>query len=329
MLSTQSAGWTETGQVRTRNEDDFYVGDAVWVVADGMGGHPDGQFAGYLAVLGVSQALLQSPSRRAADVRAAIALAHGLIIGSDHVSPEMGTTVVAAAVEDGQLTVGWVGDSRAYLLHAGVLQQLTDDHNEAGALVRQGRLSREEARQHAGQSKLTRCLGAGRRTSPHVSTVSMPASGRLLLCTDGLTGELTDDKIKALLAANSPEQATEALVRAAIKAGGRDNVTVVVVDLEPHPPATARWEDRAVDVFKSLDGKGRVPATQRKLKAAGFSVGRNELRALLIKEGLLPRASQSAPRRRQRPAARSPKPVTRMCGACSAPIDVLAHCRCA
>ncbi|MCW2606851.1 MAG: hypothetical protein JWO60_1544, partial [Frankiales bacterium] len=144
---------------------------------------------------------------------------------------DMGTTLVHATLVDDQLQVRWAGDSRAYLLGPDGLQQVTRDHNQAEELLAAGHLTAEQARVHPGQYRLTRALGLGRPTPPEPGEVVVPAVGRLLLCTDGLTSELDDDAVALLLADGQPEQAAARLVEAAVAAGGRDNVTVVVVDL--------------------------------------------------------------------------------------------------
>ena len=220
-MSTAAAA-TDTGRVREGNEDAYALTPSTWVVADGMGGTSGGELAARAAA---DAALAAEPSQ-------AVEAAHRAVLAvttDEH--PDMGTTLVHAVLVGDELQVRWAGDSRAYLLDDDGLQQLTRDHNQAEELLAAGQLSPQQARTHPGQYRLTRALGLGRRTAPQADTVTVPARGRLLLCTDGLNGELDDAQVAELLGHGDPEQAARALVEAAVDAGGRDNVTVVVVDL--------------------------------------------------------------------------------------------------
>lgn len=231
---TGSASLTHVGRVRSANEDSVLLSEDLWVVADGLGGHEGGEHASRVAAETVVE--LTVPEDGADSLVAAIRTAHERVVerGRELGFPGMGTTVVAASrrAGAGEVAVAWVGDSRAYLLHDGELRPLTTDHNEAAEMVRRGYLSVEQARVSPAQAWLTRSLGAGHPETPEVDTVTIPARGRLLLCSDGLTAELDDERIRGLLAEGDPEEASEALVRAALDEGGSDNVTVVVVDLD-------------------------------------------------------------------------------------------------
>ncbi len=218
----EAAAATHTGRVRDGNEDAYATSPTTWVVADGMGGHSGGEVAARVAA---EAALLAEPER-------AVAQAHRAVLdATTRELPDMGTTLVHATLVGDELQVRWAGDSRAYLLDGGGLRRLTADHNQAEELFAAGHISAEQARVHPGQYRLTRALGLGRGPAPEPALVTVPAAGRLLLCTDGLNSELDDDEVAALLGRGTPEQACRALVDAAVEAGGRDNVTVVVVDL--------------------------------------------------------------------------------------------------
>lgn len=217
-----AAAATHTGRVRDGNEDAWAMSGSAWVVADGMGGHSGGEVAARAA----------ADAALAADPAHAVEVAHRAVL--DATTPQladMGTTLVHAVLVDGDLQVHWAGDSRAYLLDAGGLHPLTRDHNQAEELRALGHLTDEQARVHPGQYRLTRALGLGRPVSPEAGAVTVAAHGRLLLCSDGLTSELDDDAVARLLAAGEPDEAARRLVDSAVDAGGRDNVTVVVVDL--------------------------------------------------------------------------------------------------
>jgi protein phosphatase len=144
----------------------------------------------------------------------------------------MGTTLTAAMVDGAHVAVAHVGDSRAYLLHAGRLERLTEDHSMVADLIRQGSLTEEDARFHPQRSVITRALGSDPNMAADVFEVEGAPGDRLLLCSDGLSGMLDDEHIAEILQAQSqPEQAVQALVDAANRAGGYDNITAVVVDL--------------------------------------------------------------------------------------------------
>lgn len=228
-----SAARTHVGRVREGNEDAHVVTDGAWVVADGMGGHPGGEVASELAVRAAAD-VLTGADDPAAVAREAFGAAQRALRERATSEPglaRMGTTLVTAARgADGRLHVASAGDSRAYWLDADGLRQVTTDDNEAEALVQAGVLDRERARTHPGQYVLTNCLVADRVDVEHQEHV-VEGGGRLLLCTDGLSGEVGDDEIARLLGAGAVEEVADALVVAALDAGGSDNVTVVVVDL--------------------------------------------------------------------------------------------------
>ena len=222
---------TETGYVRKRNEDSLRVHrDAgLVVVADGMGGHPGGDMASRVAVEVVERAVAEE----ATGLTEALRLAHRAIIDSGRKAgtPGMGTTCVAARLRSDWLECAWVGDSRIYRLHADGLERLSRDHSYVQSLVDAGALSPEAAERHPERNVLTQCLGGFGDDTPEIGHRRVPVvpGDRLLLCTDGLTGELHDARIESVLADEpKDQQAAWALVEAALAAGGRDNVTVIV-----------------------------------------------------------------------------------------------------
>ncbi len=234
MNATPYAAATDVGQARENNEDAFLATDTLWVVADGMGGHAGGEIASRLAVDAVA-ALLQARTVDAHALADAFAAAHESVraAAQDDDLAGMGTTLVLACRNtDREVLLGNVGDSRAYLLTDGVLHQITTDDNQAEVLLARGEISAEQARVHPGQFLLTASLGGWSTTAPVPAVHTVPAgAGRLLLCSDGLNSELTDAEIAKALATAAPEEAARLLVDCAVRAGGRDNVTVVVVDL--------------------------------------------------------------------------------------------------
>jgi len=231
--ATPYAAATDVGQVRENNEDSFLITDTLWVVADGMGGHAGGEIASRLAVAAVA-AQLQDSSVNANTIALAFAAAHAAVRdAADGELAGMGTTLVLAYRDaDGGALLGNVGDSRAYLLADGEMEQVTTDDNQAEVLLARGEITAEQARVHPGQFLLTASLGGWIPAAPPPAVHTVPAhAGRLLLCSDGLNSELTDEEIAEGLAAGEPEQAAQLLVDSAVRAGGHDNVTVIVVDL--------------------------------------------------------------------------------------------------
>ena len=234
-----AAGLTDPGLTRTGNEDSMLLEPPLYAVADGMGGHRAGEVASRDAVVA-----LLSNAPREADAKAlarAVRAANRAVIESaakSRTRTGMGTTLTAAMVDGTHVLVAHVGDSRAYLLHDGALTRITEDHSIVADLVRQGAITEEDARFHPQRSVITRALGSDPDMVADVYEVRATPGDRLLLTTDGLTGMLPDDFIAELLdPARTPEEAAAKLVEAANRAGGYDNITVVIVDLDDTPAA--------------------------------------------------------------------------------------------
>jgi PPM family protein phosphatase len=245
MTTLHAAGITDPGQVRTQNQDAFFVADDLVLIADGMGGYAGGEVAAAIAAEVVGTHFEEDGS--ATGLEEAVADANRQIFerGVEPGLEGMGTTLVAAAVVGAgpavRVLVANVGDSRAYLLRAGTLRQLTEDHSVAAELVRLGRLEEDEGQEHPGRHVLTRALGVDRDVAPDLIEVEPMADDRLLLCSDGLSNELSDDEILALLQVGTPSDAARSLVAAANAHGGLDNVTAVVADVvDAEPGATDR-----------------------------------------------------------------------------------------
>ncbi|MDO8879511.1 MAG: Stp1/IreP family PP2C-type Ser/Thr phosphatase [Coriobacteriia bacterium] len=235
------AGDSHVGMVRPGNEDAYLLAPPLYAVADGLGGHQAGEIASSLAI----DTLLDTAPRQA-DAKAlgrSIRRANAAVIdaaASGRGRSGMGTTLTAAMVDGTRIAVAHVGDSRAYLLHLGALEQLTQDHSMVADLVRQGRLSAEEARNHPNRSVITRALGSDPDTLADTFEVEAASGDRLLLATDGLTGLVRDEDIERILAAAAtPATAVDQLIDAALDAGGHDNVTVVVADIGKVKPTRA------------------------------------------------------------------------------------------
>lgn len=241
-VTLRAGASTSAGRVRTNNQDRFLIVDnRLFVVADGMGGHVGGEVAAQLTVealarLGPGDDLLRTDA-----VVAQVETANVAILSRATNEPDlrgMGTTVTGIAVVEGDSTtpalllVINVGDSRTYWLRGGELEQLSDDHSVIGELQREGKLSAVDARTHKSRSVLTRALGVEPDVECDVLEIVPIVGDRFLICSDGLPTELTDQTIAATLRQlRDPQEAAAALVREAVDHGGRDNVTVIVVDV--------------------------------------------------------------------------------------------------
>jgi len=223
---------TDVGRGRPENEDSLLVDPdhGLYAVADGMGGHRAGEVASATAIETLTAAYVGG-QRLDAAVEAANAAVFAK--SADDLSLRgMGTTLTAIALEgDGTALVGHVGDSRAYLLRDGSVTQVTDDHSLVEQLVREGRLSPEEAQHHPQRAIITRALGVDAQVEVDTYRVDLKPGDRLLICSDGLTTMLSDATIAVTLRRHpDPQQAADTLVDMANQAGGDDNITVVVLD---------------------------------------------------------------------------------------------------
>lgn len=224
---------TDIGCTRDHNEDSLIVAPPLFAVADGMGGHAAGDVASEIAV----NTLIELAPKHAdpeALGRAVCAVNEAVIKSSaEHVEQEgMGTTITAALLEGERVVVAQVGDSRAYLLHQGRLQQITRDHSLMADMIDAGQLTPEEARVHPNRSVITRALGSDPYLVPDLYEFNVEGGDRLLLCSDGLSSMITDTEIEDTLSrVEDPQRCASTLVDQAIKAGGYDNVTVIVVNI--------------------------------------------------------------------------------------------------
>jgi PPM family protein phosphatase len=232
----QWAGGSDVGRVRTNNEDSFLTRPGLWVVADGMGGHRGGEIASALACEAMERGYTDHTVEGLLDaIDTANAAVHAAGENDSDLTG-MGTTVVALALVDDSgeevLAVANVGDSRAYRLSGGELEQLTEDHSLVADMVREGSLSPEEAASHPQRNILTRVVGVYDEIPVDVITVVPHDGERYLLCSDGLFNEVTPEGIAAVMRRLAdPHDVVDELIRLAVEGGGRDNVTVVVIDV--------------------------------------------------------------------------------------------------
>jgi protein phosphatase len=218
---------TDVGRVRQGNEDSYTAAEPLFAVADGMGGHQGGEVASSLAleILGKGGGTLEELVRKANDEVFRRAAQDPGLAG-------MGTTLTALLVDGEVLRLVHVGDSRAYLLRDGNLQRITKDHTVVERLVDDGRLTPQEAEMHPQRSVLTRALGVDEALQVDQAAIEPKSGDRLLLCSDGLTGMIDEEQIvRILIDKAGPQAAADALVEAANRAGGQDNVTAIVIDV--------------------------------------------------------------------------------------------------
>jgi PPM family protein phosphatase len=232
-ITFHPAGATHIGNVRTSNEDHHLIGGDLFVVADGMGRRGHGRIASRLAADSLRAAFGADPT--AAGLVEAVRIANTAVRDRAEADPElagMGTTIAAVARVDDRLVIVNVGDTRVHLFRDGTLARLSADHSRVADLVRAGEITETEAADHPERHLLTLALGVERTVAPGVNHTHPLPGDRLLLCTDGLFTEVTEDAIVTELAAGRAAGPTsEALVAAARANGGHDNITAVVVDI--------------------------------------------------------------------------------------------------
>jgi protein phosphatase len=263
--------FSDVGMVRQQNEDSFLAEETLFVVADGMGGHNAGEVASALAVT-----TLKAGARLGIDdaevFRELVQQANSAIYTAsldDSTQSGMGTTVTALSIVEGEeprVLVANVGDSRAYLWRSGALSRLSVDHSYVQELVNEGIITPEAARVHPRRNIVTRALGLDRSVNVDVFTHFVRTGDRIVLCSDGLVDEVADVEIARVLGQHTdPQETAEALVMVANTNGGRDNTTVIVVDVlddisEPiastTPDNTAPMQSPSVDAV--VGGAGVV-----------------------------------------------------------------------
>jgi PPM family protein phosphatase len=256
---------THPGRKRRHNEDSYVVEPPMFAVADGMGGAKAGEVASGLAAAALKEGgtdgrsgeervtqLIQEANRRV--FRRA---------NEDRDASGMGTTMTVALVEDGRVVFGHVGDSRAYLIREGSIEQLTDDHSLVAELVRSGRLTPEEAEAHPQRSVITRAVGTEPDVDVDTFTIEPEERDLFLICSDGLTDMVDDGTIIEAIERHRDDldEAAKALVGAANRVGGEDNITVLLVEVGAEAEVADTQRAEAVEVEEdTLSGLEAVPA---------------------------------------------------------------------
>lgn len=262
-----SAGKTDAGRVRRRNEDSFVLDPPLFAVADGLGGAQAGEVASRLAAAAFREYHdadgLEPEERIAAIVQEANRRIYERARSDADVSG-MGTTVTAALLTNGRVVLAHVGDSRGYRIREGTLEQLTEDHSLVADLMRSGRLTPEEADAHPQRSVITRALGTDPKVDVDTLALDVEPGDLFLLCSDGLTTMVADEDILRVVAeADGLDTAARELVRAANAGGGEDNITVVLFAVAgdeaveetlvaPAPAAEGATEESLEDTLTGL-----------------------------------------------------------------------------
>ena len=266
-------GLSDPGRVRKNNEDNFHI-DAergVFLVVDGIGGQAAGEEAAKIAVECVRERLGRQIGSAEQRVREAIAIANKEILQQARVHPEwrgMACVLTVAVLENGEAVIGHVGDSRLYFIRAGKIRKITHDHSPVGEREESGELTEEEAMRHPRRNEVFRDVGSEEHTPDdedfiEIQHLSFDAESAMLLCSDGLSDQVASEEIRATVEryAGDPEHAVRDLIAAANRAGGKDNVTVLIVEGEqfvaPVPSAT---ESRPAGA-----GVAQQPSTLRRI----------------------------------------------------------------
>lgn len=236
---------TSIGQVRQTNQDYVQIFEnkkniKLAIVADGMGGHQAGDIASSMAVKHLGHAFVETDFKTLSQAKKWLQLNlnvenEKIIQASDRFNDlkGMGTTVVLAVVFAHEALFAHLGDSRAYLLRQGTLRQITEDHSLVNELLKAGEITPTEAKNHPQKNIITQTLGVSRQIEPEYNQLGILSDDLLLLCTDGLTNSLTDQKITEILTTTSSlEDKSAALIAAANKFGGQDNITVCLISYE-------------------------------------------------------------------------------------------------
>jgi serine/threonine protein phosphatase PrpC len=241
-MKCRFTGRTDPGLLRSVNQDDFFIDPEgrFFIVADGMGGHAGGQEASQLATEAIQAYLEQqwdSPEASEKILEKALYEANQAILQDQQRHPEradMGTTAVVVIFRNQQPWFAHVGDSRLYRLRNSKLEQITEDHTWVARAMKIGDLTPEEARSHPWRHVLSQCLGRRDLQELDVQTLDVQSGDRLLLCTDGLTEELSDNLISSVFVKHGQnnEEAAHHLIEGAKEKGGKDNITVVIVEVD-------------------------------------------------------------------------------------------------
>jgi PPM family protein phosphatase len=271
---------TDTGRKRRRNEDAYVCEPPLFAIADGMGGAQAGEVASRLAAAALKESRADAGGEHR--IQDLIQEANRRVYARSSTDPNtsgMGTTITVALVENGNVAFGHVGDSRAYLIRDGSMEQVTEDHSLVNELMKSGKLSREEAETHPQRSVITRALGTDPDVDVDTFTIEAKVGDVFLLCSDGLTDMVGEREIQELVEGNRDDidAALKALVKAANRSGGEDNITVVAFEIAEGHTLTHDGETRenvlpdrpSLDDEDTLTEADAVPAVDTAVISTG------------------------------------------------------------
>lgn len=234
MLTLKVGAVSDIGRVRKKNDDSGYVGPHLIAVADGMGGAPAGDLASAVAIQTIKRLDAPPPDDLLQALAGTILIANerlAEIIEDDPTVDGMGTTVTAALFDGDRIGVAHLGDSRGYLWRAGTLQRITRDHTWVQSLIDEGRITEEEAKAHSHRSLLLKVLDGRHDNEPDLAVHDVQAGDRILICSDGLSGVVPDERLARVLGVGSAQEVAAELTTLALESGSTDNVTVLVGDV--------------------------------------------------------------------------------------------------
>ena len=266
------SGHSESGRVRSINQDSFYVGEVdsgyLAVVADGMGGHKTGEVASRKAVDIIKEELEQTSNHPPAALAKAVQAANLDIFDFSSLHPEhqgMGTTLTTVFIDDQVGLVGHVGDSRAYLIRDNHIRQLTSDHSWVAEQVRQGVITQDEARRHRLRNVITNALGSTQEVKLDILYFDVKQGDKLLLCSDGISMLLNEDQMKSVIHNFAPEEASQQLMNEANRRGSPDNITAVVLEIQNVEERSKKYslppsylEPKSVTIGSTMSGIRKI-----------------------------------------------------------------------
>ena len=304
MLRLRFAAISDVGRVRKDNQDAGYAGPWLLTVCDGVGGAARGDIASSTTVqqlrrLDEPPTPGHTPDDLLGMVSTALDRAHDRIaelVEADPAIEGTSTTATVALFDGERAAIGHVGDSRAYLLREGQISQITHDHTFVQSLIDEGRISEDEAKVHPHRNLILRAVDGVREVDPDLFLLELQAGDRLMLCSDGVCGALSEDRIADVLGTGSADYAAVELVRTALEAGSTDNVTCIVSDVEAAPaeagddPAGAALDDEPLLVGAAAELRRRLPSGLRMFRGhrSGDTGELEPIRDDLADDGLRP-----------------------------------------
>jgi protein phosphatase len=257
-LSFRAAGRSDVGLVRNNNEDSGFIGKHFLLVADGMGGHAAGELASSTTVAIVAQVdnnkeKLEDLESKLIEIPKVITKELKNAINKDSSRAGMGTTLTAAVVQENQLKVSHVGDSRAYLVRNKQISRITKDQTYIQSLIDNNEITESEAKNHPQRSLLLQAIDGITESIPVITSIEILENDKIVLCSDGLTNVVTDEEILEIICHFDYVGAVSALIEKALENGGPDNITVIVADLQKE-----KYENKTIVLGAAAEPRNRI-----------------------------------------------------------------------